>query len=73
VTAVRPRSQAEKDGFKKADVISAMNEKAATEFSLAELRERLTHEGEKYQIGVTRGADKLRIPVQITLMSMDRN
>ncbi len=73
VTAVRPGSAAEKDGFKKADVISTMNELPATKFTLGELREQLTHAGEKYQVGVRRGADTLTVPVQVTLISMERN
>jgi hypothetical protein len=72
VTAVRPGSQAEKDGFKKADIISAVNGKSAAQFVLSELREQLTHEGESYDIGVSRADDKLTIPVQIKLVSLDK-
>jgi hypothetical protein len=72
VTAVRPGSQAEKDGFKKADVISALNGKSASEFTLGELRERLTHEGEHYDIQISRASDKVTIPVEIKLVSLDK-
>jgi hypothetical protein len=72
VTAVRPGSQAEKDGFKKSDVISAFNGKPAAEFTLSELREQLTHEGESYNVGVSRANEKLTIPAQIKLVSLDR-
>lgn len=72
VTAVRPGSQAEKDGFKKADIISAVNGRAAAQFTLSELREHLTHEGESYDIGVSRADDKLTISVRIKLVSLDR-
>jgi S1-C subfamily serine protease len=72
VTAVRPGSQAEKDGFKKADIISALNGKPAAQFALSELREQLTHEGESYDIGVSRVDDKLKISVRIKLVSLDR-
>jgi hypothetical protein len=72
VTAVRPGSQAEKDGFKKADIISALNGKPAAQFMLSELREQLTHEGESYDIGVSRADDKLKISVRIKLVSLDK-
>jgi hypothetical protein len=72
VTAVRSGSQAEKDGFKKADVISALNGKPATQFTLRDLREQLARDGESYNVGVSRAEDKLTIPVRIKLMSLDR-
>jgi len=72
VTAIRPGSQAEKDGFKKLDIISALNKKTAGEFSLGELRDRLMHEGEHYDVQISRANDKITIPVEIKLMSMDR-
>jgi hypothetical protein len=72
VTAVRPGSQAEKDGFKKADVISALNGRPAAQFTLRELREQLAHEGESYDIEVSRANDKLTIPVRIKLVSLDK-
>jgi S1-C subfamily serine protease len=71
VTAVRPGSQAEKDGFEKADVISALNGKPASQFTLGDLREQLTHEGESYQVEISRANDKRTIPVQVRLVSMD--
>jgi len=72
VTAVRPGSPAEKDGFKKGDVISAMSGKPAAKFTLGELREQLSREGENYQMDVTRGSEQLNISVQIKLMSIDK-
>ncbi len=72
VTAVRPGSQAEKDGFKKADVIAALNGTPAAEFTLGELREQLTHEGQHYDVQISRANDKVTISVEIKLMSMDR-
>jgi len=73
VTAVREGSQAEKDGFQKADVISGLNEKPAAQFTLGELREQLSHEGEAYEVDIGRANDKLTIPVHIKLISLDRN
>lgn len=72
VTAVRPGSQAEKDGFKKSDVISALNGKSAADFSLSELREQFLREGEHYDAAVSRGDQKLTIPVQVVLISIDK-
>jgi hypothetical protein len=72
VTAVRKGSQAEKDGFQKADVISALNGKPAAQFTLGELREQLSHEGGAYEVEIGRARDKLTIPVQIRLISLDR-
>ncbi len=72
VTAVRPGSQAEKDGFRKADVIAAMNGKSAAQFTVGELREQLAHEGEHYDIQISRANDKITIPVEIKLVSLDR-
>lgn len=73
VTAVRPGSQAEKDGFRKADVISELNHKPASDFTLSELREKLTREGDSCDVGILRVNEKLTIPVQIKLVSLDRS
>jgi hypothetical protein len=73
ITAVRPGSQAEKDGFKKSDIISTMNGNPASAFTLRELREELAHEGESCELGINRGGDGLTIPAQIKLVSLDRS
>jgi hypothetical protein len=39
---------------------------------LNELREQLTHEGETCQVGINRDKDKLTIPIQIKLVSLDK-
>jgi Aspartyl protease/PDZ domain len=72
VTAVRPGSQAEKDGFKKGDVIAGFDGKLAAQLTLSDLREQLQHEGESYAIEVNRANDKLTIRAQIRLVSLDR-
>ena len=72
VTAVRAGSQAEKDGFQKGDVIAALNGKPAAQFTLNELRDELTHEGESCEIGVTRANGPLTISARVRLMSLDK-
>jgi aspartyl protease/PDZ domain-containing protein len=72
ITAVRPGSQAEKDGFKKGDVISDVNGKPAAQITLSQLREQLTSEGESYDVGVSRAQDKIIIPARIKLVSLDK-
>jgi hypothetical protein len=71
VAAVRPGSQAEKDGFKKSDVISGLNHKPASEFPLSELRDDLTHEGQSCDVEVMRANERLMIAAQIKLVSLD--
>lgn len=72
VAAVRPGSPAESDGFQKGDVISAVDDKSAAQFTLGELRDSLLRAGEHRRIEVTRGTEKLRIPVEIRLVSIDK-
>ncbi len=72
VAAVRPGSPAEQDGFKRADVISAVNDKPASQFKLSELRDWLSHAGDHYVLQVMRGRDQLRVPVEVRLVSIDR-
>ena len=72
VTAVRPGSQSEKDGFKKGDIISGLDGKSATMFTLGELRDQLLQEGARYEVKVNRAHDQITIPIQIALMSIDK-
>lgn len=71
VTGVRPGSPAEEAGFKKDDVITALDGKPASEFTLGQLRLGLTKEGEKHRIEVARGGETLTIPVEVKLVSLD--
>jgi len=73
VAAVRPGSPAETDGFRKGDVISAMDGRPAAQFTLGELREALMRSGERRQFEVTRAADKVPVRVEVRLVSIDRN
>jgi hypothetical protein len=72
VTAVRPGSQAERDGFKKGDVISGMDRKPAIDFTLGELREQLSHPGERHELQITRGTENLTVPIEVKLVSLDK-
>ncbi len=73
VAAVRPGSPAEKDGLKKADVISAIDNKPATQFMLSELRDWLSHAGAHHDLQIMRGSDKATIPIEVRLVSIERN
>ncbi|HYX67501.1 MAG TPA: aspartyl protease family protein [Terriglobales bacterium] len=71
VTAVRPGSPAEQAGFKKGDVVAGFDGKPAREFTLGQLRLWLTHEGEHHEVQVERGGEKMTIPVEVKLVSLD--
>jgi C-terminal processing protease CtpA/Prc len=72
VTAVRPGSPAAADGLHKGDVIAAMDHEPAAQFTLGELRDRLSHAGVHHDLEVQRGSEKLSLPVQVRLVSLDR-
>jgi len=71
VVGVRPGSGAERDGFKKGDKIVALDSKPSSGFLLSELRDTLTHAGERHQIDVQRDKDIIHLPVEVTLVSLD--
>ncbi len=71
VSFVRPESPAAKDGFKKGDVIAAMDKESASQFTLGNLRDRLSKAGEHHQLEVVRGSERLTIPVDVKLVSLD--
>ena len=72
VAAVRPGSQAEKDGFQKGDVVTALDGKPAAQFTLAEFRDQLTHEGDHHSIEVSRQGKPVTVAVEVKLVSLDR-
>jgi hypothetical protein len=72
VTAVRPGSQAQTDGFRTSDVIAGLNQRSASDFPLSKLREWLTQEGQRYDVRVLRGHETLTIAAKITLVSLDK-
>jgi hypothetical protein len=73
VTAVRPGSAAESAGFKKADVISGLDDMTAAQFSLGELRNWLLKDGERHMFHVVRDRQDISINAPIALVSVDRN
>lgn len=72
VAGVRPGSPADRAGFKKGDVVAGMDGKAATQFTLGELRETLLRAGEHHVFQVRRGDENLSIPVDVKVISLDR-
>ena len=71
VSEVRPASPAEQDGFRKGDVIARMDQKAATEFTLGELRDQLLQDGVKHQMEIVRGGQKMTLPITVHVISLD--
>lgn len=72
VVAVRTGSPAEKDGFRKGDIIASLDGKTAVQFTLADLRDGLSHDGDHHNIQVARGGKPVPIAVQVKLVSLDR-
>ncbi len=72
IVAIRPGSPAEKAGFKKGDVIKAVDGNPSSRFSLHELRDWMSHAGDKHQVTITRAGEAVTIPVTIELVSLDR-
>jgi len=73
VVSVRPGSPAEKDGFKKGDIVLGIDKKPATQFTLGELRECLARVGDHHELRITRGGKELAIPIEVRLVSIERN
>ena len=71
VVGVRTGSGAERDGFKKGDKIVALDSKPSSGFLLSELRDTLTHGGERHLIDVQRDKETIHLPVEVTLVSLD--
>ncbi len=71
VTAVRPGSPAEEAGFRKGDVIAALDGRPAAAFTLGQLRNSLAKEGEHHEVQVARGSEKLTLPIEVRLVSLD--
>jgi S1-C subfamily serine protease len=72
VAAVRPGSPAAADGFEKGDMISGEDGKNASEFTLRELRDSLSHAGQHHALEVQRGGERLTKNVEVRLVSIER-
>ncbi len=72
VSAVRPGSPAEADGFKEGDRIAAIDGQPAAEVTLGELRDRLSRQGERHHLEIARGNEELALAIEVRLVSLDR-
>lgn len=72
VTAIRAGSPAEKDGFLKGDIISGLDDKPATAFTLAQLRDTLLQEGETHDFKILRAGLQASIHTTVVLVSIDQ-
>jgi hypothetical protein len=71
VAAVRPGSPAEADGFQKGDVILSEDGKNASQFTLRELRDSLSHAGQHHAFEVQRSGERRTINVEVRLVSIE--
>lgn len=72
VAAVRRGSPAEADGFQKGDVISGEDGKKASEFTLRELRDSLSHAGQHHALEVQQSGERRTTNVDVRLVSIER-
>jgi aspartyl protease/PDZ domain-containing protein len=72
VSAVRPGSPAETDGFREGDRIAAFDGRPAADLTLGDLRDRLSHQGEQHHLEIARGDEKLALAIEVRLVSLDR-
>lgn len=72
ITGVRKESPAEKAGFQKGDIVTAVDDKPSSKFVLSQLRDWLTHSGDKHTLTIQRGAETKSIPITVELVSIDQ-
>ena len=72
VTGIRAGSPAEKDGFLKGDIISDLDDKPATAFTLAQLRDALLREGETHDFKILRAGHQDSIHTTVIVVSIDQ-
>ena len=72
VTGIRAGSPAEKDGFLKGDIISGLDDKSATAFTLAQLRDTLLRAGETHDFRIMRGSQQTSIHTTVVVVSIDQ-
>ena len=72
VTGIRTGSPAEKAGFLKGDIISGLDDKPATTFTLAQLRDVLLRTGETHNFKIVRAGKPTTITTTIAVVSIDQ-
>jgi hypothetical protein len=72
ITAIRGASPAEKDGFLKGDIISGLDDKSASVFTLRQLRETLLRTGESHEFKILRAGQETSILATIAVVSIDQ-
>lgn len=72
VVAVRPGSPAEVDGFRKGDLISGEDGKTASQFTLRELRDSVSHAEHHHAFDVQRSGERWTANVNVRLVSIER-
>ena len=71
VSAVRAGSPAEKDTFRKGDRVVAWDGESSSTFTLSQLRDRLSREGERHTVTVARAGARVEIPISVRLVSIE--
>lgn len=71
VTGVRKDSPAERAGFKKDDVVTAIDGTPAAELRLADVRRLLTSDGAERRVEVKRGEETLSLGFAVALVSLE--
>jgi S1-C subfamily serine protease len=72
VTGIRAASSAEKASFLKGDIISGLDDKAATAFTLSQLRDTFGRTGETHDVKVLRAGKRTSIAVTVVVVSIDQ-
>ncbi len=72
VAGIRADFPADKDGFKKGDIIAELDGKSSSEFTLGELRAALANDGRHHSVKVKRDSSEVVIPFDVRRLSIDR-
>jgi hypothetical protein len=72
VAGIRIGSPAAKDGFQKGDIVSGIDDKPATTFTLAQLRDTLLREGETHKFEILRAGKQTNITAVVAVISIDQ-
>ena len=68
---MRPGSPAAADGFEKGNVIAGEDGKNASEFTLRELRDSLSHAGQHHAFEVLRAGERRTTNMDVRLVSIE--